>query len=91
MEKLDNDIKKDIEKDIEKLINEKVHELESEFVSNISHELRTPITAIKIAVVLLKQAPTEARRKIYLDIIESQCKRQIDYINQLLKLKDDEL
>lgn len=66
---------------------EKLNELKDDFLSTVSHELRTPMSNMKMAIQMLKAAPTPERRQLYLDILQTQCNREIDLINQLLDLQ----
>jgi signal transduction histidine kinase len=69
---------------------EKLNQLKDDFLSTVSHELRTPMANIKMAVQLLRKVAEEgntARQSKYLDILESECKREIDLINDLLDLQ----
>ena len=65
--------------------------IKDEFVSTMSHELRTPLTIMKLAILMLKQAegPSASRAK-YLDILEQQCSKETDLVNDLLTLKQFE-
>jgi len=62
--------------------------IKDEFLSTMSHELRTPLTIMKLAILMLKQAegPSASRAK-YLDILEQQCSKETDLVNDLLTLK----
>ncbi len=84
----------------EKLYEQSANQLEQlrklklvkdEFLSTLSHELRTPLTIMKLAILMLKQAeqPTASRAK-YLDILEQQCSKETDLVNDLLALKQFE-
>ncbi len=66
---------------------EKVNQLKDDFLSTISHELRTPISNMKMAIQLLKSAPSAERGQRYLDILQSECAREIELINSLLDLQ----
>lgn len=81
------DLDEELEHIVRHRVNQRVFEFEQDFISNVSHELRTPITCIKLAVLRLKEEKDESKRKIYLDILETQTQRQIDYINELLNCK----
>jgi signal transduction histidine kinase len=54
----------------------------------MSHELRTPLTAMSLAIRMLRQpnVPLERRDK-YLEILEQECNKEIDLINDLLSLQ----
>ena len=74
-------------------LQQKIHELQhlnvlkDEFLSTVSHELRTPLANIKMAIHMLKISPTPDRREIYLEILETECTRETDLINDLLDLQ----
>lgn len=66
---------------------EKLNRLKDEFLSTVSHELRTPMSNIKMATQLLKFAPNPEKQRSYLGILEAECSREIDLINDLLDLQ----
>lgn len=84
---------------IEELQN--LDRLKDDFLSTISHELRSPVANIKMAVQMLKLATTQAsnsstltpsdplgnRLNKYLKILEAECDREIKLINDLLDLQ----
>ncbi|MEB3357125.1 MAG: PAS domain-containing sensor histidine kinase [Synechococcales bacterium] len=61
--------------------------LKDQFLSTISHELRTPITNIRLAVETLKRNPSPERQQRYLEILQAECDREIDLVNDLLDLQ----
>ena len=61
--------------------------LKSDFVSGVSHEMRTPLTTIKtLTSVLMRGNSSEADRVEFLQTIKSECDRQIDLVLNLLDL-----
>ncbi len=65
--------------------------LKSEFVSNVSHELKTPLTTIKTLVHVLDNGKLDDReRKKHLDIIAAECDRQIALVSNVLDLSQIE-
>ena len=68
----------------------KLDRLKSEFVSMVSHELKTPLTAIKISMDVLKSlsdSETDAHtRDEMLQIIDRNIKRQKRLVNDLLDI-----
>jgi signal transduction histidine kinase len=61
--------------------------LKSDFVSGVSHEMRTPLTTIKtLARVLKRGRVSEDERDEFLVTIEAECDRQIDLVLNLLDL-----
>ncbi len=71
---------------------EKLERLKNEFLRTISHELRTPITSISLAVetleALLKQEGVLDKSKFgqLLQILHQECRREKKLINDLLTL-----
>lgn len=57
-------------------------------MSSMSHELRTPLTAMSLAIRMLRQPtlPSDRRQK-YLEILEQECNKEIELINDLLSLQ----
>ncbi|NER26232.1 MAG: GAF domain-containing sensor histidine kinase [Symploca sp. SIO1C4] len=67
---------------------EELNQLKEDFMSSMSHELRTPLTTMSLAIRMLRQAKLNPqRRQQYLEILEQQCNREIDLINDLLSLQ----
>lgn len=66
---------------------EKLNALKDDFLSTVSHELRTPIANMKMALQMLKISPTEERRERYLNILQAECARETNLINDLLDLQ----
>ncbi len=69
----------------------KMTELESmrtDFVSNVSHELKTPLTSIRGFIETLKEGGIEDKKVAYqfLDIIDIEARRLQNLINDILKL-----
>lgn len=72
-------------KQVEEL--EKLNTLKDDFLSTVSHELRTPITNMKMAIQMLKMSPNAEKRSRYLDILQAECARESELINDLLDLQ----
>ena len=80
-------------KQVEDNLDQQVHELnrmshlKDEFLSTVSHELRTPLTNMKVAIKLLSLAQEEGPRSHYLKILDRECLREANLINDLLDLQ----
>ena len=66
---------------------EKLNQLKDDFLSTVSHELRTPISNMRMAIQMLKISPTTERIQRYLEILQSECTREIELVNNLLDLQ----
>lgn len=67
---------------------EKLESSRQEFVSNVSHELKTPITSIKVladSLLMQEDVPAELYREFLLDITK-EIDRENEIINDLLSL-----
>jgi signal transduction histidine kinase len=62
----------------------RLSQLKDDFLSTVSHELRTPITTIKMAVTMLKAKPSAEAQQLYMSILEAECQREMNLINDLL-------
>lgn len=59
--------------------------LKSEFVSSVSHELKTPLTTIKLLAHLLQRTDVSEDEKLdYSKTIAVECDRQIEFVGNLL-------
>lgn len=61
--------------------------LKDDFLSTVSHELRTPITNMKMAIHMLQLAPDTQQQELYLQILRTECDRELKLINDLLDLQ----
>ncbi|WAL61427.1 sensor histidine kinase [Thermocoleostomius sinensis] len=66
---------------------ERLNQLKDDFLSTVSHELRTPLSNIKMAIHMLRTAPTDEKRERYMSILEAECNRETELINDLLDLQ----
>ncbi|MEN9225400.1 MAG: GAF domain-containing protein [Thermostichus sp. DRC_bins_24] len=76
-------------KQVEEL--ERLNQLKDDFLSTVSHELRTPITNMKMAIHLLKNTKNPQKRSDYLTVLETECEREAELVNDLLDLQRLEL
>ena len=70
---------------------QKLNILKDDFMSSMSHELKTPLTSMKMAIMMLRQASISPEmREKYLDILEQEWNREYDLIKDLLTLQSME-
>lgn len=70
---------------------QKLNQLKDDFMNSMSHELKTPLTSMKMAIKMLRQAeiPPQMREK-YLNILEQEWNREYNLIKDLLTLQQVE-
>ncbi|MBL4930790.1 two-component system histidine kinase PnpS [Clostridium paridis] len=68
----------------------RLENMRSEFVANVSHELKTPLTSIKGFAETLKYVEDEATRQKFLGIIDDESERLTRLINDILTLSNIE-
>ncbi|HEY9656777.1 MAG TPA: HAMP domain-containing sensor histidine kinase, partial [Crinalium sp.] len=66
---------------------QQVGQLKDDFLSPVSHELRSPMTNIKMAIEMLKISRSKDATDRYLQILQNECARETDLINDLLDLQ----
>ncbi|SCN22099.1 Alkaline phosphatase synthesis sensor protein PhoR [Clostridium sp. N3C] len=66
----------------------KLEKMRSEFVANVSHELKTPLTSIKGFAETLKYVEDKNKRDKFLDIINDEAERLTRLINDILVLSN---
>jgi len=70
---------------------QKLNQLKDDFMNSMSHELKTPLTSMKIAIKMLRQPQISPEmRERYLDILEQEWNREYNLIKDLLTLQQVE-
>ncbi len=65
---------------------EKLVRMKKDLMLNVSHELKTPLTAIKGFMEALQDEVTDPSQKYYLDVIERNTNRLVNIVKDLLHL-----
>lgn len=68
----------------------KLEHMRTQFVANVSHELKTPLTSIKGFAETLKFVKDEEKKQKFLDIINDEAERLTRLINDILTLSSIE-
>jgi signal transduction histidine kinase len=66
---------------------EQLNTLKDDFLSTVSHELRSPLASMKMGLEMLEAASLTERQQRYLEICQRECNREIELINDLLDLQ----
>lgn len=64
-----------------------VAQLKDDFLSTVSHELRSPMANMRMAIEMLKVAKSPEASQRYLTILQTECDREIELIEDLLDLQ----
>ena len=66
---------------------QQLNQLKDDFMNSMSHELKTPLTSMKMAIKMLRQTESPQMRDRYLDILEQEWNREYSLIKDLLALQ----
>lgn len=66
---------------------EKLNRLKDDFLSTVSHELRSPVSNMKMAIHMLRSVTAPEKQASYLEILSTECQRELDLVNDLLDLQ----
>nr|WP_010235972.1 HAMP domain-containing sensor histidine kinase [Clostridium arbusti] len=69
----------------------KLENMRSQFVANVSHELKTPLTSIKGFTETLRFVEDTKKKEQFLDIIDEEAERLTRLINDILSLSNIEV
>ena len=68
---------------------QKLNQLKDDFMNSMSHELKTPLTSMKMAIMMLRRSEISPQmREKYLDILEQEWNREYGLIKDLLTLQE---
>jgi CHASE2 domain-containing sensor protein/signal transduction histidine kinase len=85
--------RKQLEENLTKQIAEIqwVAQLKDDFISTVSHEMRSPMTNMILSIELMRLVKDPQEQAQYLNQLERECLRQKDFVNDLLNLQIDRL
>jgi signal transduction histidine kinase len=64
-----------------------INQLKDDFLTTVSHDMRAPLTNMKMAIRMLQISTTDEQRQRYLQILEGECLRETNLIEDLLSLQ----
>jgi DNA-binding response OmpR family regulator len=74
-----------IQLDLEKL--QQMLVLKDKLLNNLIEELTAPISSINIALKMLESSTNEEQRQQYLSILQAECQKEIQLLNEISKLQ----
>ncbi|MFS0516061.1 response regulator [Nostoc sp. UIC 10607] len=79
--------KKQIEQEQLVIQWEEINQLKNDFLNLVSHELRSPLSNMKMMIQMIQLSPGTEEAQRYLQLMESECDRELGLINDLLDLQ----
>jgi len=67
---------------------ESLVKIKDELLKKISEELRDPLSNINMAIKMLQNSVTDEQREKYMKILQSECDREIQVLNEVAKLQE---
>lgn len=68
--------------------SQQLESLKTDLLHKLSQDLRDPLSSINMAIHLLKQANSEVEREQYLAILQQECAREIQLLNEITNLQE---
>ncbi|MBE9007022.1 response regulator [Fortiea sp. LEGE XX443] len=66
---------------------EELNQLKNDFLNLVSHELRSPLCHMKGMIQMLQMSNTVQEQQHFLEVLEAECDREMELINDLLDLQ----
>ncbi|MEH2234982.1 hybrid sensor histidine kinase/response regulator [Nostoc sp.] len=66
---------------------EEINQLKNDFLNLVSHELRSPLSNMKVMIQMLQLSTSSEESQRYLEVMEAECDRELGLINDLLDLQ----
>ncbi|WP_414512071.1 response regulator [Nostoc sp. PCC 9305] len=66
---------------------EEINQLKNDFLNLVSHELRSPLSNIKMMIQMIQLSNSTEDAQRYLKLMESECDRELELVNDLLDLQ----
>ncbi|MEH1765464.1 MAG: ATP-binding protein [Nostoc sp.] len=66
---------------------EEINQLKNDFLNLVTHELRSPLSNIKLMIQMIQVSSSTEETQRYLELMESECDRELELIDDLLDLQ----
>jgi two-component system, sensor histidine kinase and response regulator len=66
---------------------QRINILKDDLISSVSHDMRTPLMNMKLAIEMLQLRPDSSQREHYLEILRMECLRETELVENLLELQ----
>jgi PAS domain S-box-containing protein len=66
---------------------EEINQLKNDFLNLVSHELRSPLSNMKLMIQMIQLSTSTEEAQRYLQLMEGECDRELGLINDLLDLQ----
>ncbi|MEH1965874.1 hybrid sensor histidine kinase/response regulator [Nostoc sp.] len=66
---------------------EEINQLKNDFLNLVSHELRSPLSNMKMMIQMIQLTTSTEEAQRYLELMEAECDRELELINNLLDLQ----
>ncbi|WP_017325791.1 GAF domain-containing protein [Synechococcus sp. PCC 7336] len=66
---------------------EKLSQLKDDFINTVSHELRSPLANMRVAIQMLDISRNTEKFDRYLDVLKQECRQESELIDDLLNLQ----
>lgn len=66
---------------------QRINLLKDDLISSVSHDMRTPLMNMKLAIEMLQLKPDSTQREHYLEILRTECSRETELVENLLELQ----
>ncbi|MBL1209241.1 HAMP domain-containing sensor histidine kinase [Geminocystis sp. GBBB08] len=67
---------------------QRLNKIKDEFIASLSDALKTPLSNMKMGIKMLKLIDKNEKNIRYLDILEDECEKEINLVNNLLTLQE---
>ncbi len=66
----------------------RLNKIKDQFIASLSDALRTPLANMKMGIKMLKLVADSPQTLLYLNILEAECEKEINLVNNLLTLQE---